>query len=278
MPEYQEHYVAFLDILGFKSLLKDLSCDDIYTIFDILRNKTHLSLNFNGVQINAFSYIKYTILSDSIIVYIKADIDDAFAALVIICNNLLKSIASRDKPILLRGGISIGKLFFEDDIIYGEGLTSAYLLENNLSKYPRIVFTGETLEKGLRNTKYLFPEMEGIIKPYIEDDDALYYTNYLLPDFEKKEDIIKYYDNLLNLCYQQLNQPIEDGLRNKYIWLKKKVDKAIKVNISVAEYYEKLENAKKKEKVLKYNERFSIYSQQLEVNIVGISTEKNNKK
>lgn len=259
MPKYQEHFVAFLDILGFKSLLKDRTCEEIYSIFEVLHKKTQGRHNLNGVEIKAYKYIRHTILSDSVIVYIKSNIDDAFVALIDICNKLQYSLANRDKPILLRGAIVIGDLYHKKDIIYENGLSSAYLLESNLAKYPRIIFTGDTLEKGLKNTKYMFLDMEGIIRPYQEDDDSLYFTDYLSPDFFNADSLIKYYDRLIALCNKELNQATEERLRNKYIWLKKNVDKAIKVHVDVAEHYKKIEEEKQEQSMLEYNKRFSIF-------------------
>jgi len=269
--EYKEYYVAFLDILGFKSLLKNSSCGEIYSVFEILHNKTHGKRTQNGVEIEAYNHIHHTILSDSVIVYIRADIDDAFAALIDICNRLQSSLANKDVPILLRGGIAIGELFYENDIIYGNGLTAAYLLENNLAKYPRIIFTGDTLEKGLKNTKYMFSDMEGIIRPYQKDEDYLYYADYLFPDFLHTAQIIEYYDRLLTICKNQLNQSIEDNLREKYLWLKKKVDKAIHIHSDISDYYQKLEKQQEEKRLHEYNSRFSIYPQQFNVEIEEVS-------
>ena len=268
LKNYSEHFVAFLDILGFKSLLNNTGCDDIYSIFEVLHKKTSSRRNQNGVEIEAYHHIKHTILSDSVIIYIRADIDDAFASLIDICNQLQSSLANREKPILLRGGIVVGELFYENDIIFGNGLTSAYLLESNLAKYPRIIFTGETLKVGFQNTKYMFVDMEGIIKPYQEDDDALYYADYLLPCFWDIDKLIQYYDRLIDLCDYNLNKAIEDSLRAKYIWLKKKIDKSIKIQSDVSKYFNDREEAKRAQALQEYNEKFSIYPQQFEIKMV----------
>ncbi len=259
MPEYKEHYVAFLDILGFKALLGNASCNEIYSIFDVLRTKTHGKLNENGVDIQAFDYIHYSILSDSVILYIESDIDDAFAALIHICNQLQASLANRESPILLRGGIAVGGLFYENDIVYGEGLTQAYLLESNLAKYPRIVFTGDTLSVGLNNTKYMFVDMEGIMRSYQEDEDALYYADYLRVVYWTTEDLIQYFDRLQAICNLHLNQGIESGLREKYLWLKRKVGDAIKYSLDVAEHYKEAEKMKASQHFEEYNRRFSMF-------------------
>ena len=80
--------------------------------------------------------------------------------------------------------------------------------------------------------------------------------------------LIKYYDRLLDLCDYQLNQAIEDGLRAKYLWLKKKVDQAVNRHDHVSDYFKKREEEKREQWLREYNDKFSIYPQQLEVKIV----------
>lgn len=275
MKKYKEHFVAFLDIMGFKSLLLHSSCDDIYPIFDVLHTKSQAKLNLNGVQIKAYDHIYHTILSDSIIVYIEADIEDAFAALIDVCGRLQNSLANRDEPILLRGGISKGDLFYENDIIYGKGLTDAYLLESKLAKYPRIIFSGDTLALGISNAKYMFTELEGITKSYSQDDDYLYFINYLETRQMKPNDIIPYYDRLKGVCKKYLYQEIDHSLREKYIWVQKEIEKSIERNLNVKEHYKKLKEEENERKFTEYNNRFSIYPTQIKVQLKVSEDESN---
>ena len=260
MPEYKEHYVAFLDILGFKALLKNTPCDEIYSIFDIINNKSHGKREENGVLIEALDHVKHMILSDSIILYIEVSIEDAFAALMYICNQLQVSLANREQPILVRGGIAMGNLFCMDDIIYGEGLSAAYLLESNLAQYPRVIFTGNTLSKGLANTKYMHASMESLNPPYQSDNDELYYVNYLCPPWNNDE-LIQYFDRLLNVCTKYLDMNIDSNLRNKYLWLKEKTNDAKSHYPQIVEYYKKREEYAEQQRCENYNERLKIYSQ-----------------
>ena len=172
--EYREHFVAFLDILGFKAFIDHEACETIYQIFEIIHARSKSALNYNGFQIQAFEKIQHKILSDSVLIFIDAEIEDSFPTLLMICTQLQRALANREDPILLRGGIAKGSLYYEDDIIYGQGLTRAYLLESNLAKYPRVIFTGETLEAGRKSTKYMFPELDGLGLGFVEDKDGLY--------------------------------------------------------------------------------------------------------
>ncbi len=257
--EYKEHYVAFLDILGFKELLKENSCDSVFSIFSTLRENTHSQMTLNGAKIEAYEYIKHTILSDSIVVYIESDIDDAFSTLIDVCKKLQMALASRETPILIRGGIAKGNLFWDEGIIYGSGLVKAYLMESNLAKYPRIVFSGETLEDGRKNAKYTFPELEGILKKYKTDDDRLNYVDYLDICYYNLSDGVRYYDGLKKLCNAYLNKEIDHSLREKYLWLQKKIEYAIEHHSNYKEYYRKLEEEECEQWAKEYAEKFEIF-------------------
>lgn len=274
MHEYKEHYVAFLDVLGFKEHLKKNSCEAMYSIFDVLRKKTHKQLNLNGVQIEAYEHIRYSILSDSIIVYIDANVDDAFASLVDVCSALQRALANREEPILMRGGIALGNLFYENDIIYGEGLVKAYLMESNLAKYPRIVFSGDTLTAGRKNSKYTFTELEGLSRIYKTDDDYLHYVEYLDVCFSSIGDSVRYYDGLINLCSCFLNKEIDHPLREKYLWLQRKVEAEIEVHSNVRQYYHNRREEEHNRELEEYNTRFSIYTDRLKGTIEMVENPK----
>lgn len=258
MREYKEHFVAFMDILGFKELIEKEECDFIYHIFNEIHSNTKKRMNYNGKDILAYEHIKYKILSDSVIVFIDAEIDDSFSALLNICNGLQSSLANRDIPILLRGGIAKGELYYENDIIYGKGLTKAYLLENNLARYPRVVFTGETLEAGKNVAKYMFPDFS-MPSNYIKDVDSLYYINYLAYGYLRTEEVKRIFDNLIGLCNRTLDRAMDENVREKYIWLLEYIEKNIKWMSQVERLYVKEREEKMQEEMLEYNARYEIY-------------------
>lgn len=267
---YKEHFIAFLDILGFKELITSEECDTIYKIFDEIHSRSKGRMNYNGVQIEAYNHIYHKILSDSMIVFIDTEIDDAFAALLDICSRLQISLANKDNPILLRGGIVKGPLYYEDDIIYGQGLTDAYLLESKLAKYPRIIFTGDTFESGKENAKYMFPDLRDIMFRYKTDEDGLLFVNYM-PDVigldldEKK----LYADRLFSLCNTMLNKAIDSDLREKYLWLKRTIEKSLDHFGQLKEMYAKEEQDRREAEIDDYNTRMLIYTEMTSPKVVG---------
>lgn len=264
MREYRDHFVAFLDILGFKALLHQSKCDDIFSIFQVIHEHTKSSLVYNGVQIQAYEHINHMILSDSIILFVDASIEDSFAALIDVCDKLQKYLANRAQPILLRGGIVRGGLYYEGDIIYGDGLTKAYLLESNLAKYPRIVFTKETLEAGKNITNHMFLDFEPIRQKYTIDEDELFFINYR-PDLTwiaslKLEFWKGYFDRLLHLCDVTLNSATDASLREKYLWLRKWILKSIKMFPTLQEMYETEKKEKNKRNQQQISEKLARYA------------------
>lgn len=237
--EYKEHFVAFLDILGFKHTIENCKCNEIYKILDEIRSEMRgPKPMWSGIVIDAYKHIHYRILSDSIILFIETTIEDSFPALIDVCTNLQTRLASLDEPVLLRGGISKGDLYYEMDMIYGTGLTKAYHLESNMAKYPRIVFLGETWNAGLDTVKYMY-----IIKMnYVgidKEEDEIYFIDYLRARRQSVTKQKEYYDKLLSKCKQYIDSSVDASLREKYIWLNNRIKRSILTDDILKETYSK---------------------------------------
>lgn len=244
--EYKEHFIAFLDVLGFKKMIMTDDCNELYSIMkEVKLTACNYKCSWGGIDIAAFQHIHYRILSDSIILFVEADIDDSFAALVHVCKELQVKLASLDKTVLLRGGISKGKLYYEMDIIYGSGLTEAYFLESSLAKYPRIVFLGETFKAGIKVSKYMYH----IKMNYVgikQDVDEVYYINYLGGYSELWKKKKEYFDKLINTCENVFDSCLDVSVREKYVWLNNKIKLAIDEDNYIKEMYDKEKEEKDK--------------------------------
>ena len=212
--EYKKHYVAFLDILGFKSIIKEKSCQEINDIFSNVK-KPELYFFDGNKTISDNDYINFKIMSDNVIFYIDASIPDALTQLLTNCAVLQADLLSLNDPVLLRGAIVCDDLYYENenDIIYGKALTNAYLLEEKNAKYPRIIIKKHDLN--------LDDEMQKIIT-YL-DDDYYYSVNcYLAINRGKRADaIIKTIRNRIN---NVLDTEDDNSIREKYIYLQKRMN------------------------------------------------------
>lgn len=255
MKKYTECFVAFLDILGFKNYIDKAECQEIYEIFSEI-------LNFKASPLvkeyPAYDNIKITIMSDSIIVYIDSSITDAFLALTDVCSQMQIKLMNRAEPILLRGGIAKGSLYHKDNILYGKGLTSAYILENTLAVYPRIIFTETTRQEGLKNVGklYLFDYNQQF---YHKDEDDLYFIDYFSTfNYTKAyspssvEDVINfnnsYFEQIHNYTNSMLSMEISSSVRIKYLWLKKKYLQRIECMPEVKKHFDILISKEQEDK------------------------------
>lgn len=242
--KYQDCYVAFLDILGFKELLKKDDFDEIYSIFKEIKEFKPRPV----FELPVYSEIKFHIMSDSIIVYVDATKTDSFISLTDVCFQIQLYLLRREKPILVRGGIARGNLFCEDDVVFGTGLSRAYTLENNLAIYPRIIFTGETLNGALPNSGYT--RLANYRKDYyLMDDDELYYIDFLHTfmygkhlNYKSVEEAIEvdnaFFDSIVAFTEEHLMTELNASVRTKYLWLKKKIQDTIEHMPQVKKHFE----------------------------------------
>jgi hypothetical protein len=255
MSEYKDCYVAFLDILGFKNLLQNENCDAIKQIFDtIIDFEPHQLVKNRG----AHNDVCYYIMSDSIVAYINSQNEDAFITLTEVCLQIQVKLLLCNPPVLLRGAIVKGPLFCEGKVIFGEGLSKAFILESTLAKYPRIIFTGETRNVALQNTGnlYVFDYNQMFYK---KDDDMLYYINYLntfdyIPSLKAKSvsEVIKfnnkYFEKLSNFIELILETETNPSIREKYTWLNNKVLIEIEHMPEVKKYFAQIERKQQAER------------------------------
>lgn len=133
--DYQERIVAFVDILGFSNLIGRIEEDSklhdrLHWALTHIRSIKESSQNEHSVQSN----LKVSVFSDCIVV--TGPTDDYHSVIWTIGwlqANLLGA------GILVRGGISFGKVCHSEGLLYGKGMLEAYHIENSAAVYPRVV-------------------------------------------------------------------------------------------------------------------------------------------
>lgn len=189
---YEIKIVAFLDVIGFKQLVSNNDISILERYYTIIKNQLQ-NLRNNEDIIDSF------IVSDSIILITDTNISN-FTSLLVFISKIQAILCTQN--ILLRGGISIGKLHFDNNspLIVGEGLINAYLLEERLANFPRVLIDTKIINhfntsmkaiKNELNYKFNSPlEFKNILKDYLPllehnelyEDGFLYvtYTDYLI--------------------------------------------------------------------------------------------------
>jgi hypothetical protein len=170
----QEHEVLFLDFLGFAAAVRHW--DDarlgqvIEAIVALAKGQSEFDLRGEALPDGGYkitSPAAITTFSDHIVVsypqLIKpADFTDAQWELVagpwpgMVRQQMQKitaqiAMAGLDVGLLVRGGLSRGKLYHRGRVVLGEAMVDAYRLESEVAQYPRVV-----------------------VSPRITDDDRLF--------------------------------------------------------------------------------------------------------
>lgn len=223
---YDNRFIAFLDILGFKNWIeKTVDDEDVFNTIksgidyisrerDELYHGRYSDIRINDKEISVFS--------DSIVISYAMDRGSLFYVLmdlVFICVNL------NSKGIFVRGGVTYGKLYHKNHECFGPAMVKAYELEQNYAKYPRIVIEPEVVRKGIENPGPAnTPQQEAeYLKKLLckNNNEDLYYLDYL-SQYDEFDDEEQYIDLILkvkkfivdNLNYNKDNDPILE----KYIW------------------------------------------------------------
>ena len=147
MLEYDEHnnmFFSFIDILGFKQTFDDNKNNndkksvskymDIFKYYNHLMNNTRFLEDKNcGAGQTSDSLYFYTDKIDHLIGFIKI--------------YLHFSLYAMSKDVFFRGGIAKGRLFMaKKHQFYGDCVIKAYLLENEIAKFPRISLDKRTYD------------------------------------------------------------------------------------------------------------------------------------
>lgn len=190
----KDHYLAYFDILGYKSYFEKDSSYDFLNIIDNAVKDVKKSIDL-AKMLNGNQEIRYRVYSDNFLFYIK-EADNELNALVTL-SYLLSKIQFRfleKYSLLIRGGITKGKFYANDEYVFGEGLIRAYELENNKAIYPRIIIDKE---EGMfsRETLTALESSKRIQK----DSDGFYYVQFL-NDIEEQSDFNVIKSNIKKNC------------------------------------------------------------------------------
>src|SRR5882762_8764112 len=130
---YSERYCAFIDILGFSGLIRDLDAEKV-SVDEIYRVLTAVQSPQKTVRPEAD--LRHQSISDAITLSAApnaAGFDAICSAAGELSRRLLRS------GYFTRGGLTKGRLYHDRNTVFGPALIEAYRLENKVAKYPRIL-------------------------------------------------------------------------------------------------------------------------------------------
>lgn len=216
------YYLAYFDILGYKSFFENE--ENPYEFLQVIENaledvkkSVNIAHALNNIEIGLRVY------SDNFLFYIKEDNNElqALTAFAYLLSLIQRRLLER-YSLLIRGGISKGKFYHSDELIFGKGLIKVYTIESVYAIYPRIiidkdnnVFSEETIN-ALNNSGYIE-----------KDEDGYYFIQYLtaLGEDDNFRTISYNIKRLINnnCKYRNMIDPNKikekERLIAKYLWL-----------------------------------------------------------
>lgn len=194
--QYEDSFVAFLDILGFTNFVLNNNTDKI----NLYLEKVEEMIYQLKESIKYFPYCKninFIVISDSIIISIPKNNKNDIHILQALCFAIytLQGYLSFS-DIWLRGSISSGEAYFnqEKNQIIGKGYINAYLLESKISN-PQVILDNKIIkELGFTNSKDFINTIndDSINFLILYDWDGV---NYIKKDFPLFIDYFRFYFN-----------------------------------------------------------------------------------
>ena len=165
--QYENKFVFFFDILGFENLIESKKCSYIYNIIkkcidqvdqangsDILLVEGDIVFENGDLKWGKIiGKPKITFFSDNAILSIsEQEIDNEVYRIAQFVGNLQSYLIL--EGILIRGGLSYGEIYHDNDIVFGPALVKAYDIESKKIINPFIGVDSDIVEKGKEANKY----------------------------------------------------------------------------------------------------------------------------
>ncbi|ODS04562.1 hypothetical protein [Vibrio scophthalmi] len=143
--QYEKSFVAFLDVLGFKQMIKAANRDKINKYFGIVDSAISYLKGIESKQ-----NISSIVISDSIILNVQCSDDneeniEKLRQLCIAIGLIQQNLAI--KGIWLRGAICHGDTYFDSrkSQVVGPAFVEAYLLEEKMAVNPRVILDSKII-------------------------------------------------------------------------------------------------------------------------------------
>lgn len=205
--ELKQHYVAFLDILGFSEMV----------VLDIgSENQPNLSKLFRCHQ-GAANIFKddpnctVTQFSDSIVVAKPFDTKsfEWFVTKVAEYQRLLL-----DEGLICRGGIVVNKHFSNGTFTFSAGVIDAYQVESTIACFPRVVVSHDLID-------LIFPDQKEYPAFLIKEDDGSVFIDYLGLFKDQNSEVLT--DSIYKIVAGLIDGK-KNSLREKGLWLSRYSD------------------------------------------------------
>lgn len=250
---YEEKFIAFIDILGFGSLVEASSLDQsipekILAVLksiqpEAIHEEAYARVNKELIppgelekvmevcdlmtaQMRKMISVTITYFSDSLV--ISAPSHDVMSSQMLL--DMLAKLSIKlwvENSLLIRGGMTLGKLIhIENGPLFGPAMNRAYHLESKLAKNPRILIDASCIEAYRRAQTF------ELFESCIQQDGEFYYASlatayrHIINDSSLAlagEKVLAPFRTGFDESHHRVEKLIEstedEGIRGKFIWL-----------------------------------------------------------
>lgn len=228
-PLLRESVVAYIDILGFRDQIK-IAVDKADRGKALLtRLRKALDAAFPLIKDKSENTRPLWLVkgfTDNIVIGYPVHLPfDAEPEMGYTFSNLLMfQLMMIIQGFFIRGGLAIGDLYMDDQIVFGEGLIEAFEAEQNLARDPRIVLTESAVEFVNHHlTYYGRAESAPQYRDLLKDPDGQYFINYLQVIIELEANNNVFFDELKKhkkVVESRLKKYVsQPTIWSKYLWV-----------------------------------------------------------
>lgn len=220
-PKYEKRIILFIDFLGFREVVERTKkdADELSRLIDALN-----SISVAG-ELTTNPSQQVTQFSDSLVISYKvSETSGVFWMANAIALTLIQLVGH---GYLLRGAVTIGKLYHTKRHLVGPAMVSVYEMESKVACVPRVIFDPEIIKAARRHPQpgHTPEEEEAYVRHFVKTD----FDGQLYLDFVTWESVVEV-AGLDSDAYPEylakLGALIETGLNHKdvrvvekYLWL-----------------------------------------------------------
>lgn len=232
---FEERFIAFVDILGFKNIVKKASQDEQYQkkvsaiLYHIAKIKTD---NYDNEHAQYGKYSDVAVYSDSIVISYPCELNDDSTLVYLLVDLVYLSLTLARNDIFIRGGVTVGKVIHDKNISWGPAFVSAYEIEEENAIYPRIIIDKSVIDRNKEIEEKIggFNEDDDVSDLIEQDADGLFYLDYLAQweEFDAEDDYFDCLKDISSNVIRNINNAPNAKIKMKYIWYANYYNRAVK--------------------------------------------------
>jgi hypothetical protein len=175
-PQYEERLILFIDFLGFKGIVGKTVSDStaLWQLIEALNEIGKIG------DMPAAASQRITQFSDSVV--LSYAVNEESGAFWMINEIALTVISLVFRGYLLRGALTIGQLYHEDQHVVGPAMVAAVEMESKVACFPRVIVDPAVVQLARRHRRegHSPSEEEQYVRNFIsEDKDGLLFIDYV---------------------------------------------------------------------------------------------------